>query len=613
MPPILFKRHFASDMDRYKRKTERKLQFKEEMFTEIKQKLTEGYSKRALVDEYGIHEATLRKRLNNNSIPTSLGRYKPAFSTEMENQLADHIKKLDSLFYGITLKQLQIIAFQYAEENKLEHRFSKEKGMVGKEWTILFCQRHSLSVRQPEQTSLARIIGFNKVQVDRFFLNLRNMLETYHFLPNSIFNMDETSVLTVPTKIPKVISPRGKRTVGKIVSGERGQLITAVCCVSAGGNYVPPALIFPRKRQKIELLNGAPPQSILMVSDSGFINSELFVEWLKHFQKHVSASLEQPVLLILDNHSTHISLPAVLFCRASGIHMLSLPPHASHKLQPLDVAVFGPLKTAYAKEADNWLVSHPGRTITQYQVAGLFGNAYNRIASIDKACKAFSATGIWPFNCDVFTEENFAPSGVTNKEYNDKTNIEQINNDAQSTSTATGSIVQVNSDDIGLQTNDPTVVTENVEIELESENILEELLAVPSTSGDNSVRVLAFVPPEKICPTPKATVNKRKRAGKKSEILTNSPYKNGLLEKHPKNKPKVITKSKAKRGVTKKLKFDNAKDKDDGICYGCGEIYGTPPEFDLIQCYSCKAWWHEICTAYTGSGPFICDFCEQNK
>lgn len=51
--------------------------------------------------------------------------------------------------------------------------------------------------------------------------------------------MDEYSMLMVPNNIPKVITPKENKTVNKVVSGEQGQLITAVCCVSAAGVYVP--------------------------------------------------------------------------------------------------------------------------------------------------------------------------------------------------------------------------------------------------------------------------------------------------------------------------------------------------------------------------------------
>ena len=37
-------------------------------------------------------------------------------------------------------------------------------------------------------------------------------------------------------------------------------------------------------------------------------------------------------------------------CYQHNIHLLYLPAHASHVLQPLDQSVFGPLKAAYKME-----------------------------------------------------------------------------------------------------------------------------------------------------------------------------------------------------------------------------------------------------------------------
>src|SRR5699024_10235444 len=85
------------------------------------------------------------------------------------------------------------------------------------------------------------------------------------------------------------------------------------------------------------------------------------------------------------------------------------------KLQPLDVGFFGPLKTAFSQEADKWMTSNPGKVITQSHIALLFGRAYSRVASLAKAEKSFFTTGIWPFNRDVFSEEYFAPSTVTDQ------------------------------------------------------------------------------------------------------------------------------------------------------------------------------------------------------
>ncbi|CAH2092078.1 unnamed protein product [Euphydryas editha] len=175
--------------------------------------------------------------------------------------------------------------------------------------------------------------------------------------------MDECGVNTVPKKIPKVVSMKGKKLVGKIVSAERGQTITLVCAMSVTGNFIPPAFIFARKRMQGYLLNNAPHGSIGMVSDSGFINSELFIDYLYHFKDNVQPTNDNHILFILYNHSSHISLAAINFCRDNNIHVLTLTPHSSHKMQPLDRGFFSPLKVKFAYECDKWLSHHLGRVI----------------------------------------------------------------------------------------------------------------------------------------------------------------------------------------------------------------------------------------------------------
>jgi hypothetical protein len=74
--------------------------------------------------------------------------------------------------------------------------------------------------------------------------------------------MDETSLSTVQDGQIKIISARGKKRVGIMTSSERGNSVTAVVCVSAAGFYVPPMLIYKRKRMKPEITNGAPPGTV---------------------------------------------------------------------------------------------------------------------------------------------------------------------------------------------------------------------------------------------------------------------------------------------------------------------------------------------------------------
>ncbi|CAH2108284.1 unnamed protein product [Euphydryas editha] len=392
----------------------------EQQIAKAKTLIERGKSKRAAANAIGISESCLRKRLKLNKAASSMGRYKPTFNESQEAEFAVHCKKMDERYFGLTINDLRRLAFEYASANKIENRFEKSSKMAGRDWVQSFLKRHpQLTLRQSTATSLARAIGFNKVQVDRFYKNLKELYEKHKFQPSRIYNVDETGISTVPKKTPKVITTIGKKVVSKVVSAERGITVTAICCMSATGHYIPPALIYPRKRPRDDLLDGGPSQSICMVSDSGFVNSELFVNWLHHFKYFVHPTLEDPVLLLLDNHSSHISLEVINYARDNNIVILTLPPHGSHKLQPLDRCLYSPLKVKYSIECDKFMAQHPGRGITQYQVAHLFNEAYKKVATVGNAVSGFKVTGIYPYDDDLFDEADFAPSFVTDQMHQD--------------------------------------------------------------------------------------------------------------------------------------------------------------------------------------------------
>lgn len=95
-------------------------------------------------------------------------------------------------------------------------------------------------------------------------------------------------------------------------------------------------------------LIGAPPGSIGVAHESGWMTTENFTKFLQHFIHHVTQGKDKPVLLLMDNHATHISLESINLCREYHITLLGFPPHTSHRMQPLDVSFYGPLKTAYS-------------------------------------------------------------------------------------------------------------------------------------------------------------------------------------------------------------------------------------------------------------------------
>ncbi len=132
-----------------------------------------------------------------------------------------------------------------------------------------------------------------------------------------------------------------------------------------------------------------------------------FLAFLQHFARHTRVTLESKVLLLLDNHWSHLSVTAIYFCRSNGIVLLSFPPHCSHRLQPLDRSVFGPLKRYINTAADHWMRTHPGKTLTIYDMPSLVATALPRAATPSNIISGFVCTGICPFNPDILRSKTF--------------------------------------------------------------------------------------------------------------------------------------------------------------------------------------------------------------
>ncbi|GBP36153.1 Tigger transposable element-derived protein 1 [Eumeta japonica] len=220
--------------------------------------------------------------------------------------------------------------------------------IAGRAWLDYFLRRHKdkLSLRKPLGTSQTRVQGFNRSAVNEFFDILEIEYAKTQFPPDRIYNVDETGLTVVQSKIPYVIGRKGKRQIGALTAAERGSLMTIVCAMSAGGTLIPPMMIFPRKFFSDVLMKGAPPGAIGKVHPSEWIQLNLFTDWFNHFLDKTNPTAESPILLILDGHYSHTrNLEILEVARGRHVVIVSLPPHTTHRLQPLDRTFMGALKT----------------------------------------------------------------------------------------------------------------------------------------------------------------------------------------------------------------------------------------------------------------------------
>ncbi|KAB0805315.1 hypothetical protein PPYR_02285 [Photinus pyralis] len=604
----------------YHRKSNRQNWNAEHMDTALQEVLHNGMPFKTAARIFGVPLMSLKRRAKNKNVIAKdsikhLGGKTTTFTNDQENELIRHILDLESRMYGLTTTDLRRLAFQLAEKNHIPHHFSREKQIAGYDWLAGFTKRHpEIALRNPEATSAARARGFNKQVVTKFFELLKNIIEKHNFPPHKIYNVDETSVSTVPGKNSKIFAKRGRKQVARVTSAERGVSATAVICTSAGGVFVPPMFIFSRKRMKLELMDGTPPGSIFGCNESGWMKLDMFERWFDHFLNFTKPSKEEPVLLILDGHLSHTkNLNVVTKARENSVCILCLPPHTTHKLQPLDVGVMYPLSRYMDQSLEKWMNNNPGRTVTVFQIGKIFSEAYLKAAMPSNAINAFKKTGIVPYDPDVFIDADFVAADVTDQRYDEVA-------ERSSPSSVLNEVPH----------NSPARETVN-----HGDSLEKSPLPGPSNQLDSpipdEVRESSFIMAPTVChPLPKIKgkrqVRQRKSVG--TVLLTSTPYKNMLEEeklkkdeaeekKKQNKKPKLANKENVnpKQRTKKKEKVNEISsdsDASDAECIFCCETYTNAKDGEgWIKCSKCLRWAHDACAGVEeDEDHFTCDLCQ---
>ncbi|XP_050337874.1 uncharacterized protein LOC126764118 [Bactrocera neohumeralis] len=225
--------------------------------------------------------------------------------------------------------------------------------------------------------------------------------------------MDETGCPTVPTRPVKTIARKGQKQVGSSTSAEKGTNVSLALAVSASGQSIPPFFLFPRVNMKEIFMTHASHGAVGVANGSGYMNPDVFPQFMRPFIKHTGANADSPTMLLLDNHGSHLSIEAIDLALDHGITLLSFPPKCTHKMQPLDVAVFAPFKGMMTVKHDAWKKSNIGVTFDMHHVPLLVDQCLDVMLTPKTIKSGFRTTGIYPFNPQIFTEVDFVASELS--------------------------------------------------------------------------------------------------------------------------------------------------------------------------------------------------------
>jgi len=258
--------------------------------------------------------------------------------------------------------------------------------------------------------------------------------------------------------------------------------------------------------------------------------------------------------------------------------------------------------------------SNPGKTMMIYNIPTIVKLALQNAATPKNIISRFQATGVWPFNHDIFTDADFSASFVTDR---------PMPNDAASPDLNEHLNQNEHSSSPGLSTSKEREIT-NEELELEN-------VAIPSTSAENSSEKIHFRP-EQIKPYLKAAARVKKvtkRRKIKSAILTSSPMKKILQEEIRKRNEKTkkkstvnVSKNKSASSIAKlrrqsrkrKESSASSSDKEDEscVCLKCLMPWSESKSGqECVQCTQCKRWAHAKC-AHNNEVFYVCDNCNSD-
>jgi len=99
------------------------------------------------------------------------------------------------------------------------------------------------------------------------------------------------------------------------------------------------------------------------------------------------------VVLFVDGHKSRLAYQLSVLCNKLQIEITALYPNATRILQPVDVAVFRPVKMYWRKAVRSWHAKHPGEVLNKATFAPLLRVVIDFAAKTSNTCHRFP--GMW--------------------------------------------------------------------------------------------------------------------------------------------------------------------------------------------------------------------------
>ena len=339
-----------------------------------------------------VPKSTLHRKVRNEQQKKSGGQL--GLSADTENRIVDIIEQVAAWKVAFDGYDVRLLVKHFLDKEKIKHRRFKSN-MPGEDWLRRFLNRHDLVMRNTDNVKPQRFeIGEDDMNdfYDELQLTLINVPAT------NIFNFDETNLADDPARRKCIVRRGFRRIESKVVNSKVG--FSVMFSGSADGLFLPPMVVYKAASENVfnNWTRNGPEGTAYGSTTSGWFNTVMFENWFfKVFLPH-ARTLAGPKVLIGDNLACHFSLDVIRACRDNEIRFTTLIPNSTHMLQPLDIAVFRPLKRLWRKVLEDWRRDSRSRKCL---TKACFPDKLKKVFSLLKPSQiisGFRGTGIFPLN-----------------------------------------------------------------------------------------------------------------------------------------------------------------------------------------------------------------------
>ena len=362
---------------------------------------------RAAAKANKVPEATLRSRLSGRKSRSISHQQQQHLSDVEEGVLCSWITQLTCTGFSPTPALVTEMAVEIQQGRKQFLNQPSPGDLIGRNWTLRFQKRHP-HVKGMFSRALdsARFKNLDATLLNAYFDAVVKQHHQYNYLPQHIYNADETGFRMGDSQSSRVlVDSRVMNTFQR--AAEKQEWITVFECTSAAGHAIDPLVVFKAHSVNSGWLPvNVPPSWSFSASDSGWTSNVLGYEWLTRVFEPATRPADPATrrLLFMDGHSSHLTAKVIHHCMEHTIDLLILPPHTSQITQPMDVGVFGPLKSYMSKETSHRHSLATSR-MTKAEWMEMYLRAREKALTSRNIRAGWHATGLWPLAREKLLEK----------------------------------------------------------------------------------------------------------------------------------------------------------------------------------------------------------------